>query len=174
MNLTNFLCLAMTAAFAVCGSSARADYWLNWRVDDSGSYSFDYAKVAVNSGSGYSSYLVSIGDFAGYDYYGADEGGKSVNAGDELGITFAGTGNPVNDYLFRVELYDADDKLLAASDSISWGTAVNPENSYGTLNLMNPAAQPWVAQNFHVVPEPTSGMLFLLGLASLALRRKRV
>ena len=33
---------------------------------------------------------------------------------------------------------------------------------------------PWAADDFHQVPEPTSGLLLLLGLAGLALKRKRV
>ena len=104
--------------------------------------------------------------------FGADDGGISYDMGKTLGTTVVGSGTAANDYLFRVELYDMDGELLAASSSISWATAI--DKSYGTVDVMHPAAEAWVATGFHVVPEPTSGMLFLLGLASLALRRKRV
>ena len=50
----------------------------------------------------------------------------------------------------------------------------------GLINCVNPDITKtvgdgvWAVKGFTAVPEPTSGMLFLLGLASLALRRRRV
>ena len=171
MNVLNTLRFVLLAGVAACAASARADYWLNWRADETNPYKFDYAMVAVNTGSGYSDYLKST-TVPDADAFIADEGGFSHNKENPTGTTVVGNGTAANDYLFRVELYDMDGELLAASSSISWATAI--DKSYGTVDVMHPAAEAWVATGFHVVPEPTSGMLFLLGLASLALRRKRV
>jgi hypothetical protein len=53
------------------------------------------------------------------------------------------------------------DTLVAQKHITSWK---NDAPSYGT---------PWVAGNYSVVPEPTSGLLTVLGIAFLALRRRR-
>jgi hypothetical protein len=53
------------------------------------------------------------------------------------------------------------DTLLAQKHITAWK---NDAPSYGT---------PWVAGNYSVVPEPTSGLLTVLGIAFLALRRRR-
>ena len=172
MNVLKTLRFVLLAGVAACAASARADYWLNWRADNTAPYEFDYAMVAVNTGSGYSDNYLMSKDFLGVNTFGADDGGISYDMGKTLGTTVVGSGTAANDYLFRVELYDADGELLAASSSISWATAI--DKSYGTVDVMHPAAEAWVATGFHAVPEPTSGMLFLLGLASLALRRRRV
>lgn len=171
MNVLNTLRFVLLAGVAACAASARADYWLNWRADETNPYKFDYAMVAVDKGSGYSDYLKSM-TVPDADAFAADDGGYSHNKGNPTGTTVVGSGTAADDYQFRVELYNMDGELLAASSSINWANAI--ANSYGTVDVMHPAAEAWVATGFHTVPEPTSGMLFLLGLASLALRRKRV
>lgn len=83
-----------------------------------------------------------------------------------------------NTYSFYVALIDGDNIFI--SDSVSaTATAVGFETA--SFNLKNPSqasafestifsAGGWYTQS---VPEPTSGLLMLLGMAGLALRRRR-
>lgn len=175
MKTLNFKFLFLAAGLTLCAGAVRADYWLNWRVDDSSPTAFEYAKVAVNQGSGYTTYL--MGRDLPNDEFPADsvpELGTSVGSGALAanGVTVIGTGTPENSYQFRVELFSGDD-LLAYSDSASWSFLT--EGSFAGTDITQGVGQEvWAPTVFHSVPEPTSGMLFLLGLASLALRRKRV
>lgn len=74
---------------------------------------------------------------------------------------------------------------LGSWESGSWvNTALESERvSYETLadnkhisiweNTVPTDGQPWVPEGYGVVPEPSSGIMTLLGMALLALRRKR-
>ena len=175
MKVFNFKFLFLAAGLILCAGAVRADYWLNWRVDNSSPTAFEYAKVAVDQGSGYTTYLMGR-DFP-YDEFPADSSpALGTSAGSDAllaanGITVVGTGIPEDSYQFRVELFKGDD-LLAYSDSASW-SFLTAASFAGTDITQGVGQEVWAPTVFHAVPEPTSGMLFLLGLASLALRRKR-
>ena len=66
-----------------------------------------------------------------------------------------------------VELYNESDIL------VGWSNAVNFDEFSGHIfsGIQPTGANPYVFNA--IIPEPTSGMLFLLGIAGLALRRKR-
>lgn len=186
MNLFKEARLAIAAACALCAGSALADYSINWRIDDSSPYSFDYAMILSNDGSGNLAYLnmSDKGVNTGYNKYGSDaaEGpGTSLFAGDIKGVTSLGSLQAASeDYSFRVELYGYGDgnadSLLAQTDFASWGSLASGFNCLNANVQLKGGEGVWVLNgtDFHAVPEPTSGMLFLLGLASLALRRRRV
>ena len=175
INLSGKWCAALAAAL-LCADTVRADYWVSWRIDESNGNAFDYAKVAVNAGDGYSAYLHGTGsDVTEFDA--ASLGATAYLPGDDNGATVVGSGTPQDAYLYRVELWsfgtDADDALVAVSDALNWGQIT--AGNYGAVGVNATSGHKvWVAENFHTVPEPTSGLLFLLGLASLALRRRRV
>lgn len=79
-------------------------------------------------------------------------------------------------YSFWMELYLGDQKVERMFQPVSWNDfkqhMVASSGLSNDLNLSPEAG----AFNFasHMVPEPTSGLLFLIGGALLALRRRRV
>ena len=89
-------------------------------------------------------------------------------------ITDFANGSP--EYAFVIELgnYENGDwSTLAVSETVSYSDLVTSEAIAQSNGAYNPNyATPWVATSY-VVPEPTSGMLILVGAALLALRRRR-
>ena len=89
------------------------------------------------------------------------------------GMTAVATSNNVltegNTYNFAVMLVSGDKYMVTASQAAVPSTADAPS----TITLGN--AQHLVANNstWQDIPEPTSGLLLLLGVAGLALKRKR-
>ena len=166
-------CLQLAFALGLTAGVAKADYFINWKIDSS-PIQFDFAKVLANSGS----YSVYLTDKTGlYNEFGSDESLTSLGADTAdypVGQTAMGADDPAG-YDFRVELYGGEDgqTLLAFSETKSFD-ALQSLRCIGTDIKGVTGEGVWTASSFTVVPEPTSGMLFLLGLASLALRRKRV
>lgn len=72
---------------------------------------------------------------------------------------------------FLVELYNDQDELVGRSGSIGYEALASYVKSASDQQVATPFSG-WGA--FSSVPEPTSGLLTLLGVAALALRRKRI
>ena len=78
-------------------------------------------------------------------------------------------------YVFKVDAYDEKDNYLGSSDVYAYGTIAG---SFFPPEMIIPEEQmAMVASTFLLnipgpIPEPTSGLLLLLGVAGLALRRK--
>ena len=170
--MKSILSIAILAT-AICASAA--DQYLYWMISDrstltaadgtktdlTGSY---YAKVKMNGGDYLHFYDAPGGSLLDgeNDYY--------LRVGDitDSVATFAGVinGSPSS---FIIELYN--DTGTAPG---SWvGEATLAWNAdYITTSSVMAYASPGVVSQFSAVPEPTSGMLLLLGVAGLALRRK--
>ena len=98
-------------------------------------------------------------------------GGKGTSVGNSV-TSYGTTGSTGNYSVFAVVLSE-DGKNLAVADTAK------------TINIRaaaTPANATWLAANFNTysaksgtdpVPEPTSGLFMLIGMAGLALRRKR-
>lgn len=171
----------MALAVFGCAYAAHADYFLWFKVDQSDSaspFAFDTAMVSYrpSGAEAYSGYLLAPEKFGDAYLSGAWEAvgdGRINTDSDQKGLFLTADGVNYDNYQFRVELWDADNKMTAYSDAATF-SSLRSSGALGTLAGLDQHAT-WTVGAFHdAVPEPTSGMLFLLGLASLALRRKRV
>ena len=99
---------------------------------------------------------------------------SSVSSGS-INVTFEDTTNTTggNDYSFYFVLvsgdytFTSDTKANLAAPT----TASTKTIGFGNLATATTTGGGWVSSA--VIPEPTSGLLMLLGMASLALRRRR-
>ena len=73
-----------------------------------------------------------------------------------------------NSYDFFFTFEDGDKVFTSATKS-----ATAQATATATIQFANMASQTQNASNWAAVPEPTSGLLILLGMAGLALRRRR-
>ena len=80
-------------------------------------------------------------------------------------------------YSFVVELGNYSDgrwtRTSMESEKVSYDTLLAQKHITAWQNASPSYGTPWVAGNYSVVPEPTSGLLTVLGIAFLALRRRR-
>lgn len=182
MKLIKKTRLAVAATLALCAGAALADYNINWRIDDSSPYSFGYAMIKSQDGAGNVAYLNQSdrGVDTGVNMYLADsQPGTSVYKDDVTGVSSLGATLADNHkYSFQVELYafgeaGGADSLLALTDFASWDSLVSGFDCLNDDSMALKGSGVWVVSGFHAVPEPTSGLLLLLGVAGLALKRKR-
>ena len=73
-----------------------------------------------------------------------------------------------NDYDFYFVITSGDKQFTSATKSVG---ALDAQTA--NINFGNMASATQNASNWAAVPEPTSGLLMLLGMAGLALKRKR-
>ena len=165
--------VALLAAAMAVGAAKADDSYLYWMVgtlnDGKVTYSelagadlagetvtYDYAMVKIAGEDGY----LNI-----YDTHG-DMGGEIV---DKSTPAYAAFPNDKQFTSFLFELYDENDAMvgwatLARTAAVNGGYVYGDPSNPGTPNLYT------VTQ---AIPEPSSGLLLLLGMAGLALRRRR-
>lgn len=160
------------AAVAVGASFAGVDSYLYYMLDSSGVKYSDqagsplagtavpidedsYAKVSTDGGQTYLTLYSAQGGSTGAEILSPEQTGR------------AGFSSTQSFTSFLFEVYDMDHKKLGwttlaykdASQFI-YGDSINPGNT-GVFHITS------------LIPEPTSGLLFLLGAAGLALKRRR-
>ena len=162
--------MVLLAAAMVVGSTKAEDSYLYWMVDSGITYSdlagaslagdpvpldaYSYAKVSTDGGE---TYLTLYGT-------GGSQGTDMLDIGQRAYAAFS------NDALFTTflfELYSEDDEKLG------WATLAR--TSAGAYIFGDPTSQGG-DKAYHVsqaIPEPSGGLLLLLGLSGLALRRRR-
>ena len=170
--------LILSALMALsCGVllAADTDMYLSLMIDEGATF-MDTGGEAV-SDFAIGDYTARISDGSGgylnlYSCPGGTSSGTSVNAGDAFGWEMvAGIGG---DYgvgsSFIVELVK-DSVVAFQSESKSYASLAQ---FMSPMSGMSNPAQTYGFQTFTAVPEPTSGLLLLLGVAGLALRRKKM
>ena len=172
MNATHIIKKFTTAAFVALAALAARSEYLYWMISQpdpnvENYTAFDYATVKIDGQSGYLS-LVDPDDSSAYgteavpvDGYSMDEGAYALISGyQELP---AGT-----QFLFELWRDGSDSR-------VGWARYTKSEVDRFTVNTFNKMAEaPLAVMQPTLVPEPTSGMLLLLGVAGLALRRRRL
>ena len=163
-------CVAALAAAAALSASADLLYWTvsdatfdkNSGMEGSPA-SFDYATVSVDGGVTHLNVYDQSGDTGYWKLYANEEGGRSADP------VYSGQFDSGAASSLLVELWDASDQ------KVGWQTYRMSSIIESVWKDSDPGgktgATALVVQG--VVPEPTSGMLVLVGAALLALRRRR-
>jgi len=164
--------LIFAALVATACSSLWAANSLYWKVSnatiDGESSTFSYAQVAVD---GYGVYLRVPDELETDD--------AVLSTGDGTGDSMeAATASVIPegygaDNSFHVQLFDDQGTIIGYSDVMSYDALYTQGSIYESGSMAEAGATPWTVSTFHSVPEPTSGLLVLLGFAGLALRRRR-
>ena len=154
-----------------------SDYLSAYETATAGSWSA--ARVRVIGGESdmfldlYSSPTVSTPGEDGIDF---DEFGGVWGAGTPDGIQSAiSKGSP--EYSFILELGNVTDSswtTVAQSSSMTYTQLVDAGYIRPSFNMNPPASAIWTPGSFQAVPEPSGGLLTLMGVALLALRRRRM
>ena len=175
--MKKILILAVVACAAMLTATAAEDSYLYWQVDVSGdtSYSFNYATIREANSQTYLSLYSSASDASmGTQLYtdGYGDGG-SYALGTKAGPTYAGLSSYGTGSSFIVELW-AEGETENASSLVGWSYLSYSDYLDSIFEPLNPKSlSPYTVVASQVVPEPTSGLLALLGFAALALRRKQ-
>lgn len=161
-----------------------SDYLASPDVAVSGSY--NAARVRVTGGDIQSGqdvfldlYIPGYGVDEGGGYWGVDftDGsgywGAGVPTGNQSPSGSYSSGTP--EYSFIVELgnIDSNDKWTTVATSASATYSSLGDYIHETFDLNPGQTAVWTPGSFQAVPEPSGGLLTLMGVALLALRRKR-
>lgn len=169
--------LIIAVAFAICGAIANAAT-VNWSANAIQSS----PDTAIGAGWLVQIYASSV-DFS---YDAAKEGsiatwatGSTVAAGTTFRAAGSGTQDNGTTASYYAVIYDAATVAAAknyiVSDNVSVTVAAaggNAQLPFGAMTATT-SANKFLNSSWQSVPEPTSGLLMLLGMAGLALRRRR-
>lgn len=142
--MKKLLTIAMITLAAV---AAKADLYLYWTIDAASASQFEYQTAALVGGE------AILGSMRG-----------SITAADTLV-----TDTYVN---YWVALYDSAKNEVARSQELTFADISSSTWEKADIQS-NPGVSPFTFSGFTAtIPEPTSGLMLLLGLGALALKRK--
>ena len=158
-------------------SAATTDSLLYWMIGDSintmkgpvsGADLAGYkVKLGYNIGEG-NTYLNLYGDLSDLDVT-----AKEVGANDATGPLglYAGVGELSDSTSIFVELLNLNDEFAGVRNL---GTVGSLSQYIASMSGMTDPVTKAIVADLFTIPEPTSGLLMLLGCAALALRRRKM
>lgn len=169
--------LALLGTFAAM--SAKGDSYIFWMADVSDTEKGDNEKIGKFS---YANLVARAADGTTFVYdlgYGGDGSAAGVATtgvipSSSLEAFFAAHGNDYQSLTYAVELYNEDFSWMKGqSATVDWVTLASADAFY--QSTLSGGAGKMVFDTFtYNAPEPTSGLLMLIGFCGLALKRKRV
>lgn len=173
--------MRIVAVLAACvfGTAAMADV-LNWQIDSDNYESFDFQKVVVH----YAADEAATSTSARLQFVGSGAGGTS--ASDyvyDFGTTKSSDTLVSTAYSFQNYLPERYTTASALSFYVEFLNASDQVTGWENFSVSSADFQNYISSSWNDVvvtpisaraaPEPTSGLLLLMGGALLALRRKR-
>ena len=156
--------LIMGVAAMVCGIALAEDSYLYWQINQNEAekpIEFAYAQVKATTVDG----DIYVGEAMGVQGGGTARSAGPINSAFDAAAYGEGSG-----YSFVVELMNSEYDVIGESET--FGYAAIAQYIWSPMGQKGESA--WTVTTFSAVPEPTSGLLLLIGVAGLALRRRRV
>ena len=179
--------MVMLAAVAMAvGAQASSVYWTCTNVKDATGTAVDGIAyfmiesatqtrdqfIAAVAGKGADAATAALG--SAYSWNASEPGKYSVGLADAVDVSSLGLADDktYNAYLVifdNADLEKANFYVTGVKELTTMTGTETAQVKFGTQSTPSQAAGAWTA----VAPEPTSGLLMLVGLAGLALRRRR-
>ena len=172
------------AAAIVCAAAISQAASVGWSLAGLGNYAGDaysFFIIGQNEGTSVAQITALLDSGSSVSSYALYEGAVANNGAATVGAAASGVSVPNNaNYTAFFVIFDNADaskagNYLAITTDQASGLSKSVNATAGTV-LFAAANQSTYANNpanWSAVPEPTSGLLMLLGVAGLALRRRR-
>ena len=188
--MKKLLVVSIVALAALCGQAASVDWQVAWSYSknaDKGVDTFD------DSGS-YNLWVVALGSSSSTSGISVDADGNLVlgsgmtqvgsgSDSEDMAGTVSGMAEADNGKYLALVIYDAANGLYGISDAVAIsGITDSPPKNADIIDFSNDGGAnadgtPYMMANLAIptsdIPEPTSGLLLLIGGSLLALRRKQ-